>query len=268
MSDYSCVYLVKEREFTKTNENIIKVGYSNQEHLKRFKQYPKDSILLCQVFTENGKLCESKILDEFKIQFKHRKDIGNEYFEGDYNLMRKLIIEIVDKVESDNKNFNKDIINELENKIKELEELQKKLNQEQQAHKETKEELKADVNKDLQKEVDLLKEENNKLKIKENEKAKDITELKRLLNEHQKYKIYYDKMHLNADNFQEFIDRFYISSNLRSNRIKCSVIYDKYISETKKTISKQTFYGRIENLGFSKVIVNGERCFSNILAKV
>ena len=143
MSDYSCVYLVKEREFTKTNENIIKVGYSNQEHLKRFKQYPKDSILLCQVFTENGKLCESKILDEFKIQFKHRKDIGNEYFEGDYNLMRKLIIEIVDKVESDNKNFNKDIINELENKIKELEELQKKLNQEQQAHKETKEELKA-----------------------------------------------------------------------------------------------------------------------------
>ena len=39
-------------------------------------------------------------------------------------------------------------------------------------------------------------------------------------------------------------------------------------SETKKTISKQTFYGRIENLGFSKVIVNGERCFSNILAKV
>ena len=125
MSEYSCVYLVKEREFTKTNENIIKVGYSNQENLKRFKQYPKDSVLLCQVFTENGKLCESKILDEFKIKFKHRKDIGNEYFECDYILMRQIINDIVDKVEKENKNISKNIVDELENKIKELEELQK-----------------------------------------------------------------------------------------------------------------------------------------------
>lgn len=126
MTNYSCMYLVKEREFTKTNENIIKVGYSNQENLKRFTQYPKDSVLLCQVFTENGKLCESKILDEFKIKFKHRKDIGNEYFEGDYTHMRQIINDIVHKVESENKNISKNIVDELENKIKELEELQNK----------------------------------------------------------------------------------------------------------------------------------------------
>lgn len=125
-----------------------------------------------------------------------------------------------------------------------------------------------DTNADLQKEIKVLKEENNKLKLKETSQADEIAELKKLLSEQQKYKIYYDKMHLNADNFQEFINRFYISSDSRSNRIKCSIIYDKYISETKKAISKQTFYDRIENLGFPKVIVNGERCFSNILSKL
>jgi predicted DNA-binding transcriptional regulator AlpA len=74
-------------------------------------------------------------------------------------------------------------------------------------------------------------------------------------------------MHTNTDAFEVFLNEFYIKSASRSNRIKCSIIYDKYILETKKAISKQTFYERIENLGFPKVIVNGERCFSNILSK-
>ena len=70
MSSYSCVYMVKEREFTKTNEEVIKVGYSNQEDFKRFKQYPKGSLLLFHVYTDNGKLCETEILKEFKTKFK------------------------------------------------------------------------------------------------------------------------------------------------------------------------------------------------------
>ena len=30
MPEYSCVYLVKEREFIKTSENIIKIGLKNK----------------------------------------------------------------------------------------------------------------------------------------------------------------------------------------------------------------------------------------------
>lgn len=123
MASYSCVYLVKEREFIKTNEDIIKIGYSNQDNLKRFKSYPKDSVLLFHVYVENGKQCETEILKKFKMEFNHRKDIGNEYFEGDYILMRKIIIEIVERVDSKNKLLQDEIsdeINILKDKLENL----------------------------------------------------------------------------------------------------------------------------------------------------
>lgn len=91
----SCIYLVKEREFIKTSEEIIKVGYSDQKNLLRFKKYPKGSLLLCHVYTSNGSVCEKKIISIFKNIFIHRKDIGNEYFEGDYKRMRLIIMEII-----------------------------------------------------------------------------------------------------------------------------------------------------------------------------
>ena len=62
MNNYSCIYLVKEREFIKTKENIIKVGYSNQQNLGRFKQYPKGSNLLLQIFVSDGKKIERDII--------------------------------------------------------------------------------------------------------------------------------------------------------------------------------------------------------------
>lgn len=98
--EYSCVYLIKEREFIKTNEDILKVGYSNKLNLARYKTYPNNSLLLFHVYTENGKTCETDILECFKKEFIHRKDIGNEYFQGNYKLMRKIIMNIVEKNEN------------------------------------------------------------------------------------------------------------------------------------------------------------------------
>ena len=84
MEPTNYIYLVKEREFIKTNENIYKIGRSKQENTKRFLQYPKGSELILQETCIDCIKTEKMIINEFKNHFIHRKDIGYEYFEGDY----------------------------------------------------------------------------------------------------------------------------------------------------------------------------------------
>ena len=85
------IYLLQEREFIKTNENIYKIGKSNAKNLTRFKQYPKNSVLLFQSICNNCNIMEKIIIKVFKKKFIRRKDIGNEYFEGDYEKMINII---------------------------------------------------------------------------------------------------------------------------------------------------------------------------------
>jgi hypothetical protein len=76
------IYLLQEREFIKSNENIYKVGRTEKENHKRFNQYPKGSILLFQMICNNCKKIERDIIENFKKNFRQRKDIGSEYFQG------------------------------------------------------------------------------------------------------------------------------------------------------------------------------------------
>ena len=46
---YELDYLLQEREFVKTKENIYKVGMTQKENYERFNQYPKGSVLLFQM---------------------------------------------------------------------------------------------------------------------------------------------------------------------------------------------------------------------------
>lgn len=85
------IYLLQEREFIRTNENIFKIGMTTKDNYKRFNQYPKGSILLFQIICDDCKKNESKIIKLMKEKFILRKDIGNEYFEGDYKSMIDLI---------------------------------------------------------------------------------------------------------------------------------------------------------------------------------
>jgi len=89
MTNY--IYLLQVREFVKTNENIYKVGMTKKENYERFNQYPKGSILLFQMICNNCNNIEKCVLKIFKEKFKQRKDIGNEYFEGDYREMIDII---------------------------------------------------------------------------------------------------------------------------------------------------------------------------------
>ncbi len=85
------IYLLQEREFIKTKENIYKLGMTRKENLERFNQYPKGSILLFQMICNNCRDIEKILIKKFKDIFKHQKDIGNEYFEGNYNEMIDII---------------------------------------------------------------------------------------------------------------------------------------------------------------------------------
>ena len=98
------LYLLQEREFIKTKEPVYKVGMTKKENHERFNQYPKGSVLLFQMICNNCKNMEKLVLKKFKETFKHRKDLGNEYFEGEYTSMIDIIyltIKNTDSIEDD-----------------------------------------------------------------------------------------------------------------------------------------------------------------------
>jgi len=91
------IYLVQEREFIKTSEPIYKIGKTKKENLTRFKQYSKGSILLCQIISKDCDEDERELLGIFRNNYVPRRDIGSEYFEGDYTQMIQDIYETLFK---------------------------------------------------------------------------------------------------------------------------------------------------------------------------
>lgn len=89
------IYLLIEREFINVHEPVYKLGRTTQEHNKRMCQYPKSSILIFQMLCHDCVKIEADLIRQFKIKYKHRPDIGNEYFQGHCELMIKDIYEKV-----------------------------------------------------------------------------------------------------------------------------------------------------------------------------
>jgi hypothetical protein len=90
------IYLLKPREFIRTNENIYKIGRTSQNGMKRIKQYPKGSELILFRKCINCVKIEGELIKLFKIQYKHMPIYGNEYFEGNEIYMIKDINNIID----------------------------------------------------------------------------------------------------------------------------------------------------------------------------
>jgi hypothetical protein len=78
------IYLICEREFTKTKEDIYKIGKTARQDMARVLDYTKGSLLMYYCICNNSTVIERKIIEEFKTKFLQRKDIGLEYFEGNY----------------------------------------------------------------------------------------------------------------------------------------------------------------------------------------
>ena len=149
------VYLIQEREFIKTSENIFKIGKSKQENNKRINQYPKQSKLILQILCDNCDELEKELIISFKNKYNHRKDIGNEYFEGDFEDMIKNIFYIRNNID--------DIINyEKIEKEKTQEELNREL-------------LKKENDIKIQEEKKLILKQEKEFNIQKKELLKELT---------------------------------------------------------------------------------------------
>lgn len=93
---YGYVYLLIEREFIKTHENIYKIGVTRNIS-KRVNQYPKCSKLELSIHVKMAVECETLLKHIFDEKFKNRKDIGREYYEGDIYEMISVMNDICKK---------------------------------------------------------------------------------------------------------------------------------------------------------------------------
>jgi hypothetical protein len=75
------IYVVKEREFIKTNENIYKIGRS-KNIVRRMPSYPKDSLIYLILYSPNVVESEKALIMHFDKLFIKRTDIGYEYYEA------------------------------------------------------------------------------------------------------------------------------------------------------------------------------------------
>jgi len=89
------IYLLHEREFIRTSENIYKVGMTCQSNLNRFSNYPKGSILLFQMKCNDCRFVESIVLQVFNYRFYKCSFYGNEYFQGNKKDMIHIIFLII-----------------------------------------------------------------------------------------------------------------------------------------------------------------------------
>jgi hypothetical protein len=85
------IYIIWTSEFARVNDNVYKVGCSTIIS-KRMCQYPKNSALMICNFNTTIFETEKKLLDVFAKTFTHRKDIGSEYFQGDIEEMKELLL--------------------------------------------------------------------------------------------------------------------------------------------------------------------------------
>ena len=82
---FGYLYIIKTRESIRMNEDIYKIGCTS-DIIRRYKQYPKGSRIFYTILNNNYKNVEKKwikILNNNKILI-NRKDMGKEYYEGDY----------------------------------------------------------------------------------------------------------------------------------------------------------------------------------------
>lgn len=79
-SAFGHLYLVKEREFLKTDERIFKIGKTRNIR-NRMPAYPKNSLLYTALHHEFIDECEKRVIRDFTARYTLRTDIGAEYFE-------------------------------------------------------------------------------------------------------------------------------------------------------------------------------------------
>jgi hypothetical protein len=88
------MYVIMEREFIKSEENIYKIGMTDQyDPRKRLQNYPHDSRVILLIEKPDARRSENIVKDLLRAhrEIKHRQDIGAEYFEGEKNIIVSVV---------------------------------------------------------------------------------------------------------------------------------------------------------------------------------
>jgi hypothetical protein len=88
-----CIYLLREREFIALDQHIYKIGRT-KNMTNRGSGYPTGSDVIFTIKVLDMLECENIIKKEFLTKFKHRSDIGSEYFEGSPSKMLMILVNI------------------------------------------------------------------------------------------------------------------------------------------------------------------------------
>ena len=85
-------YVKKYNNNQFSNKNICKVGRTDENHPKdRMHTYSGKCKVLIIFYVRNSNFVEKEIIKTFKLFFKRREDLGNEYFEGNIQNINKSI---------------------------------------------------------------------------------------------------------------------------------------------------------------------------------
>jgi hypothetical protein len=86
------VYLIKM--FVSNDQDIYKFGRTKRKFMERFIEYPREAKPKIELvlWHENIQTFETEVLREFRSVFQERKDLGYEYFQGDVETMKQLIV--------------------------------------------------------------------------------------------------------------------------------------------------------------------------------
>jgi hypothetical protein len=87
------LYIVHTRECRRLNENVYKIGRTEQ-CVNRIRAYGRGSLLQLLVPVEDSKVAERKVIKEFKKHFVHKSYYGAEYFEGNLREMQNIMLSI------------------------------------------------------------------------------------------------------------------------------------------------------------------------------
>ncbi len=91
------LYLLQEREFFRSGEDVYKVGRTDRDVFARFKEYSKGSrLLFCQhVPLDRVKALEDEVKARFRRHFRSRVDVGSESFVGQWHEMVDVVVDVV-----------------------------------------------------------------------------------------------------------------------------------------------------------------------------
>lgn len=97
------LYLLQEREFIKSGENVFKIGKSSNI-TTRCMHYPKGSHIIMIVECDDITAGENKLKSVLDKKFKNRSDIGREYYEGDKSSIKTVFADTVIENEDNDQN--------------------------------------------------------------------------------------------------------------------------------------------------------------------